>query len=266
MLNAVKDIMLEHKKNYLLIIKLAIMNMEKQTLRSSLGVLWNYFHDIVYILVFIMFRLLISGYGDIMGMNSIIYLLTGLIPWFFISDVLNQGSRSIKNNRGIVQSLRFPIVVLPTIEVLSIFIRRYFTFFLLLIASTLFGYLRLFSIGLFLYYFICLFLLMISINWILSALVAVSEDFHQLYLAFVRVMIYSLPVMWSFEKVNNLIVQILLRINPMVYVINGFRNAFILGGCPNILYTIYFWICIAIFTIAGSFIQYKLRRYYSDFI
>jgi len=213
-----------------------------------------------------MFRLLISGYGDIMGMNSIVYLLTGLIPWFFISDVLNQGSRSIKNNKGIVQSLRFPIVVLPTIEVLSIFIRRYFTFFILLIVNTVFGYLRYFNIILFIYYMICMLVLMICMNLVLSAFVAVSEDFHQLYLAIVRVMIYSLPIMWSFEKVNSLVAMILLRINPMVYVIMGFREAFVLGDRPNSIYTLYFWVSILVIGLTGCFVQNKLKRYYADFV
>ena len=108
MFKAIGFILKEHRENYRQIIKMALINTEKQTVRSSLGILWTYFHDIVYILVFIMFRLLISGFGKIDGMNSIVYLLTGLIPWFFISDMLNQGSRAILSNKGIVQSIRFP--------------------------------------------------------------------------------------------------------------------------------------------------------------
>ncbi len=266
MVEAIKYIFNEHINNYRLVIKLAIMNMEKQTIRTSIGVLWNYFHDIVYILVFIMFRVLITGYGNIMDMNSIVYMLTGLIPWFFISDVLNQGSTSIKSNKGIVQSLKFPISILPTTEVLSIFARRFFTFFLLLIISAIFGYLRFFSIGLFLYYLICLIFLMISINWILSAFVAVSEDFHQMYLAFVRVLIYSLPILWSFENNKSIVTNIALRINPMVYVLDGFRDVFVLGYPPHLYYTIYFWIFIVLCILIGSFVQFKLKKFYSDFL
>jgi len=266
MIDAIKFIVKEHRENYRTVLKMAMINTGKQTVRSSIGILWSYFHDIVYILVFIMFRLLISGYGNIDGMNSIVYLLTGLIPWFFISDTLNQGSRAIRSNKGIVQSIRFPITLLPTIEVLSITFRRFFTFFVLLIAVAAFGYLKCFNIILFLYYVIALVCLMISMNLLLSAFVAVSEDFNQMYMALVRVMVYSLPIMWSFDKVDNILIHVLLRVNPMVYVIRGFRDAFILGATQDLIYSIYFWISILILFVLGCFAQYKLRKYYSDFL
>lgn len=266
MIEAIKFIVKEHKDNYRQIIKMALINTGKQTVRSSLGILWSYFHDIIYILVFIMFRLLISGYGNIDGMNSIVYLLTGLIPWFFISDMLNQGSRAIRSNKGIVQSIRFPITLLPTIEVLSIVFRRAFTFIVLLIAVAAFGYLKYFNIILFIYYFFALICLMISMNLLLSAFVAVSEDFHQMYLAIVRVMVYSLPIMWSFDKVHNVVIHVLLRINPMVYIIKGFRDVFVHGMTQNIAYTVYFWISIDILFALGSYSQYKLQKYYADFV
>lgn len=266
MLKAITYILMEHKKNYRQIVKMALINTEKQTVRSSLGILWTYFHDIIYILVFIMFRLLISGYGSIDGMNSIVYLLTGLIPWFFLSDMLNQGSRAISSNKGIVQSIRFPVPILPTIEVLSIVFRRFFTFFVLIIAVTAFGYLKCFDILLFLYYFTAMVCLMISMNLLLSAFVAVSEDFHQMYLAIVRVMVYSLPIMWSFDKVGSTAVHVLLRVNPMVYIIKGFRDVFVMGPTQNPVYTVYFWLCIIFLFSLGSYAQFKLKKYYADFV
>ena len=61
MLEIVKYTIQEHKKNWRLIVKLAFMDSEKQTVRSSFGILWTYFRDILFIGVFILFRLLISG-------------------------------------------------------------------------------------------------------------------------------------------------------------------------------------------------------------
>ena len=154
----------EHKKNWRLLIKMAFMNTGKQTVRSSLGLLWTYFHDIIYILVFVMFRLLISGNGEIMGMHSTVYLVTGMIPWFFINDVLNQGSMSIRSNKGIVQSIRFSVPLLPTVEVLTIFMKRIFSFAMMFAVVIAFGYIRNIHLGLFLYYIICSLALNISLN------------------------------------------------------------------------------------------------------
>lgn len=266
MINSVKFIMNEYKNNLPLIIKMAFMNTEKQTVRSSLGLVWTYFHDVIYILVFIMFRLLISGTGNIMGMNSIIYLMTGMIPWFLINDVLSQGSMSIRNNKGIVQSIRFPVPILPTIEVLSIFIRRLFSFIMLFAVDIIFGYIKYFHFWLFIYYVICAFILCVTINLLISAIVAISDDFHQFYMAIVRVLIYTMPILWDYSRVHSVLINILLRINPMVYVIKGFRDAYVLGATQNTFYTLYFWGCIAFLFTLGCFVQFKLRKYYADFV
>lgn len=266
MLASVKYVISEHKRNYPLIIKMAFMNTEKQTIRSSLGLAWTYFHDVIYVLVFVMFRLLISGSGTVMGMNSIIYLMTGMIPWFLINDVLNQGSMSIRNNKGIVQSIRFSVAVLPTIDVVSIFIKRLFSFVMLFGVVILFGYIKYFHVSLFLYYILCAFALCIAMNLLLSAIIAISDDFRQFYMAIVRVLIYTMPILWDFSRAKSFWVNVLLRINPMVYVIKGFRDAFVLGPTQDLLYTLYFWVCtIAIFML-GSFVQFKLRKYYADFV
>lgn len=266
MLKSIKDICKEYQQNIRLLIKMAFLNMDKQTVRSSMGLFWTYFHDIVYILVFIVFRLLIAGGGKIMGMDSTVYMMTGMIPWFFINDVLSQGSMAIRNHRGIVQSIRFPIPLLPTVEVCSIFLKRIFSFAMLFAVVIGFGYIRYFHMALFLYYMICAVVLAAAMNLCISAFVAISDDFRQFYDAMLRVLIYTMPILWDFTHVRSQAVHILLRVNPMVYVVKGFRDAFVLGPTQNIGYTIYFWICVLLFFIAGSYVQQRLKKYYADFI
>lgn len=266
MIKSMKYIFLEHKQNIRLLIKMAFMDMDKQTVRSSLGLFWTYFHDIVYILVFVAFRLLMAGNGTVMGMNSTVYMMTGMIPWFFINDVLSQGSMAIRNNRGIVQSIRFPVPILPTIEVLSIFLKRMFSFAMLFGVVVAFGYIRYFNLLLFLYYIICAAALSVAMNLVISAFVAVSDDFRQLYDAFLRVLIYTMPILWDFSHVRSLGINILLRINPMVYVVKGFRDAFVLGPTQDTVYTVYFWLCVFVIFLAGSYVQERLKKYYADFV
>ncbi len=259
-------ILQEHKQNIRLMVKMAFMNMDRQTIRSSLGLLWTYFHDIIYIFVFIAFRLLIAGNGSVQGMNSTVYMMTGMIPWFFINDVLTKGSMAIRSNKGIVQSIRFPVPVLPTIEVFSIFFRRLFSFVMLFAVVFAFGYIRYFDLFLFLYYSVCALALSIAMNLTISALVTVSDDFRQLYDAMLRVLIYTMPILWDFSKVQSLPINVMLRINPMVYVVKGFRDAFVLGPTQQAGYTAYFWACVFVIFLLGSYLQDRLKKYYADFV
>jgi teichoic acid transport system permease protein len=76
-----------------------------------------------------------------------------------------------------------------------------------------------------------------------------------------------MPIIWSFESIRHIPWALyILKLNPMVYIIGGFRDAFVLGNAPDPEYTIYFWaVCILMFAL-GSTVQHRLRKYYSDFI
>lgn len=267
MRKAIKYVYYEHRKNLEMILKLAVTNMTKQTIRTTLGVWWVYVHDILYFTVYVIFRILMAGNGQVENMHSVVYLMTGLVPWFFMNEVLNTGSNAIKMNKGIIQSIKFPISIFPTIEVLAIFFKRIFTFIMIFVVDIYYGYIGQFNLILFIYYVLCMFILMWAINLVTSAFVAISGDFNQVYIAITRVLMFSLPIIWSFENIASYkMFNWGLRLNPMVYVINGFRNAFVLGQAPDLIYTVYFWLCILIVTSCGCLIQYKLRKYYADFM
>ena len=152
MFKAVKYVIGEHYKNRQLILKVALINMKKQTLRSSLGSLWLYIHDIVYFSVFVLFRILMAGSGEIDGMNGVVYLITGLIPWFFINEALNIGASSIKSYKAIILSIKFPITTIPTIEVTSVFLKRCVTFLFIFAVAIFYGYLGNINLLLFFYH------------------------------------------------------------------------------------------------------------------
>lgn len=266
MLNSVKFVIGEHIENRRRILNLAIENMNKQTIRSSMGVFWLYFRDFIYFLVYTLFRVVTSGGGTIMNMNPIVYLLLGLIPFFFVNEVLNRGTAAIKNSKNIITSIKFPITTIPTIEVLSIFFQRILTFALMIMIVYFFGYGKSINYLKVLYFMFSMLVCMLVLNLLLSAFVAISTDFHQLYMSFMRILIFVVPVIWTFDNITNPILNVILHLNPLAYIINGFRYACVLGGMPSFGYTMYFWVSMIVLLLMGCHIQYKLRRYYADFI
>ncbi|MDD5935997.1 MAG: ABC transporter permease [Clostridiales bacterium] len=266
MLEAIKFVVKEHVDNRKMIMHLAIENVNQQTIRTSFGVFWLYFRDIMYFVVYTLFRVLTSGGGEIMGINPIVYLLVGLIPFFFMNEVLNRGTAAIKNNKSIIQSIKFPITTIPAIDVLTIFFQRIFTFVVLVVIVYAFGYGKMINYFKVIYFMIAMLVCMFILNLIISAFVAVSTDFHQLYMSLMRILIFICPVIWAFDKIESPILNVILHLNPLAYVISGFRNAFVWGGMPSMIYTIYFWLCMIVLLLLGCRIQYKLRKFYADFI
>ncbi len=267
LIDSVRYILNEHYENRKFSIKIAKDNMRQQTLRTSLGIGWVIVRDLVYFTVFILFRLLMSGSGTIEGMNFILYLMLGMIPWNFMNECINGGVLAIKSRKNIISSIKLPIVILPTIEIMAIFMKRLFTLVVLFFVVAVFGDLKDVNLIMFIYYFFCMFIFMVIWNLIFSSMVAISNDFEQLYKALSSVLIYAMPIMWSFERLGDHVFLIrLLMLNPFVYVIEGFRDACVIGRLPDVEYSLYFWGLSLILLCVGSILQYKLRRHYVDLI
>ncbi len=257
----------EHFKNKERINSIAVETMKQQTLRTSLGLGWVFIRDIVYIVAFTLFRYLMSGSGEIEGMNFVLFLMVGFIPWNFMNECINGGIMAIKSNKFIFSSISFPVVIMSTIEILAIFLKRMFTLILLFILIYIFGDLKDVTWWMFIYYFAAMFLLMCIWNLIFSAIIAISNDFEQLYKAATSILFFIMPIMWSFEIIRPYpwIVR-LVKLNPFVYVIEGFRDACLSGQLPDLWYTVYFWgLCFIMFCI-GSILQYKLKSHFTDLI
>lgn len=264
MFKSLKYVWQEHKENKKLILLMAKEEMKKAKVRTSIGIAWDYIHDLIYFFVYTLFRVVMSGSGNVDGMESVLYVLTGLIPWFFMNEVLVAGTMAVKKNKGIIRSIKFPITIIPTIDVVSIFIKRSFTLLVLYIVSACFGHLADLNILLLLYYMLAMFAFMLGLNMLISAFVAISEDFHQIFLALVRILFFFIPVLWSFLNIPFHSLRIALKLNPIVYVIEGFRDAFVLGGLPSLRATLYFWVVTIVVSVLGCFVQYRLRKYYAD--
>ncbi len=257
----------EHKNNSELIVEIAKKNMHQQTLRTSLGVGWIIIRDIVFFAVFVMFRFLMSGSKQVEGVHYILFLMVAMVPWNFINECINGGVSAIKKNKPVLKSMMFPIVIMSTIEILAIFLKRMFTFVILFIIIFIWGDIRDVSFIMLLYYFFTMFIFMVLWNQIFSAFVALSNDFEHFYKAVAGVIFYTMPIIWSFEVIENIpwAVQIF-KINPLIYIIQGFRDACYTGNLPNIGYTIYFWSISLVLLVIGTILQYKLRRHYVDLI
>lgn len=259
----------EHFKNRALISKLAKVKMSQTTVRSTLGIWWIYIHDILYFSAFILFRILLTGNSNVYGMHGVVYLMTGLVPWLLIGEIMNSATSSIKSNKIIIQSIRFPVILLPTVDFLAVFRKRIVTFLFIFVTVTYYGYLGQFNILKFIYYLTAMGFILLGSTHFLSALIAISNDFQQFHIAIMKVLFFTLPIMWDFGRIQGTKYEILGRIvkfNPFVFIIQGFRDCFVNGQAQKIIYHLYFWIIAFIIFGLGCFIQKKLAKYYSDFV
>lgn len=184
-----------------------------------------------------------------------------------MNECINGAVGAIKDHKSVISSLKFPVGILPTIEVSAIFLKRLFTLLFLLFVIIFFGDIQKVTLWMFIYYFVSMYIFMCVWNLIFSALVAISNDFEQLYRAISSIIFFTLPVMWSFDIVKDFPrIIMIFKINPFVYLIEGFRDACYSGTMPNLAYTAYFWGLTLVLFCIGSILQYKLKSHYVDVI
>lgn len=269
-MSGLKLFMYEHVKSFKQLVSLSISSTRKHYAGTSLGIFWSLYKDIIYLITYSFFMTFIYRGGDIDGAPRTVYLVTGMLAWFFISEVLSTGSQCLIRNKTILKSIKFPVSIIPTYETLSIFYRRSLTYLIGFAILAFFGYLKNIQPLLFIYYNIAMIFLMIGFTHFISGFIAISKDFKELYMALIRIIIYFIPIFWSVQSISSLtkypIVEKLIFANPITYILCGFRESFQVSNYITLNYHIYFWVVVLLLFVFGAILQDKLRKYYPDFL
>ena len=109
-------------------------------LGSYLGVIWAFIQPLITILIFwFVFQV---GFKSMPVDNFpfILWLMAGMIPWFFFAESLQSATNSILSNSFLVKKVVFRVSLLPIIQIISaLAIHIFFILFL-------FGFARIFPI------------------------------------------------------------------------------------------------------------------------
>ena len=195
----------------------------------------------------------------------ILYLLAGIVPWFFFQDALNSGTNALLEYNYLVKKVVFKISVLPVIKILSaLFVHGFFVLFTVIL-FTCYGYFPdLYTLQIF-YYSLCMMLLVLGMVYATSAVVIFFRDLSQIINIVLQVGIWLTPIMWKLQMIpENL--QWIFKLNPIYYVVNGYRDAFyqkqwFFEHPVNTLY--FFGFTIAMYLL-GTNIFGRLKVHFAD--
>lgn len=244
---------------------------DKATYQSHyLGLLWQVLNPVIQVGIYYMvFGVTISrGVED--GVPYIVWMLIGIIPWFFINSSLLGGSNSIFTKVGMVSKMKFPVSILPSINIAS----NLTSYFVMLI----FLFLAMFSFDTpvsiywlqYFYYFICMIVFLLSFGILNATMTVLIRDYHIALQSILRLMFYLSGAVWDIKRFSEAMPKIgkLLELNPVYYIINGFRDSFINNTWfwekPTL--TLIFWLINLIIFIFGAHIHMKFRSRFMDFI
>lgn len=260
-LNFLKDI----TKNKWLIVELAKKDLYQRYIGSSLGLLWVFIHPLITVMVFWFIFDIGFKSKPVDDFPFILWLVTGMFPWFFFSEAIGRATTVIIDNSFLVKKIVFRVSVLPIIQIVSALAIHLFFILILFIMFYFYGYPpTIYSLQV-LYYLFAMICLLLGVSWITSSLTVFLRDIGQVVAIILQFAFWLTPIFWSF-KIVPIKYHFLLKLNPIYYIVEGYRNSFIYDKWfweePELMCI--YWSITLISLVLGSILFKKLRPHFAD--
>lgn len=261
------DIIKSIIKNKKLITYLSKNDLKKKYAGSYLGIIWAFVQPIVQIVIYWFVFAVVRPAQSETGHPFIVWIICGIIPWFFFSDAINSATTCFLEYSYLVKKVVFDIEVLPIIKIISSFIIHLFFVVILIIVLTIFGYFPALQAVQILYYSFCMFLLVVSLSYITSCLNVFFPDLSQIVQLCLQVGIWMTPIMWEFAAIQGSWFGFIFKLNPLFYIVQGYRSALLdhqwfWQSSPML--TLYFWGFVMVTLWFGLKLFKKMKAHFSD--
>ena len=250
-----------------LIWKLAKNDFKKRYAGSYLGAVWAMVQPVVTVAMYYVVFDVIMGTGNAMVPDKpyVLFLTAGLVPWFYFSEALNSGTNALLEYNYLVKKVVFKISVLPIIKIIAAtFIHVFFAIVMLVIAAIYGYYPNIYTIQL-IYYSFCLFIFVLGLCYSTCAIMVFFKDIGQIISILLQIGMWATPILWDINSMSPT-VQMFVKINPLVYIVNGYRSAIFEKSWfwEDFYSTMYFWIVTVVVFGVGALVFKRLKVHFSD--
>lgn len=253
--------------------KLAKNDFKNRYAGSYLGRVWAFTQPVVTVLLywFVFGHVMGQGKKEILAIGVeapyVLWLTAGLVPWFYFSEAINNGTTSLLEYSYLVKKVVFKISIIPIVKlVAALFIHVFFVIFMLGIYC-IYGYkLDVYLLQL-IYYSFAMFMFVLALSYSTCAIVIFFRDLTQIIGIILQVGMWATPILWNIALLDNSpVIQSILRLNPMYYIVNGYRNAMFADTWfwQDMVSTGYFWGVTIVFFVIGASIFKRLKVHFAD--
>ena len=233
---------------------------------SYLGLFWAYVQPVITILLYwFVFQFGLRS-GNVSDHPFILFLMSGLVPWFYFSECWSGASGCLLEYNYLVKKMRFNVAVLPAIKICSALFVHLFFVGIVVLLSLVYGYgIHLYLLQL-VYYIGCVALLVLGLSYATAAFTVFFRDMTQIVNIMLTIGIWMTPIMWSPQATMGKPLQILFMLNPLYYVVDGFRDSLLnqIWFWEKPVWTVYFWCFTVALYLVGVKLFNRLKVHFSD--
>ena len=247
------------------VMELVRRDIQSRYMGTLLGFFWATVAPVVTVLIFwFVFQV---GFKSLPvdNVSFSVWLTVGIVPWFYIVDALQGGTRSITSSSYLVQKMTVSTLAIPVSKVISPMVVHLIFVLLAIILCVFYEiYPRRYWLQS-IYYFIAMSVIVLGIVMVTSALVVFIKDVEQIVAMTVQFGFWLTPIFWSVSFLPE-DYRFFIELNPFHYIVQGYRDSF-LGEVwfwqrPKL--TLYFWGVSAVFLSGGYFIFSRLEPHFTE--
>lgn len=259
-------------ENRKLILNLGKNDFKNKFAGSFFGTFWAFVQPIITVLVYwFVFEKGLKAGGQLTAAGIevpfVLWLIAGMVPWFFFSDALGSGTNAMLEYSYLVKKVVFKISILPIVKVMSaLFVHLFFIVFTVILYAAYHYYPDLYTLQI-IYYSFALLIFTLALVYGTCAIVIFFKDLTQIINIILQVGVWITPIMWNIDTMQLSPVLItIFKLNPLYYIVAGYRDSLInkvwFFERPGL--TLYFWVITLLLLALGTSIFKRLRVHFAD--
>src|SRR2546428_2760916 len=242
---------------------LALRDIKVRYKQTALGVAWVLLQPLLAMGIFS----IVFGQRGLAanGVPYPLFVVSGLVPWFYFSNATSGASGSIVGNTQLISKVYFPRLAIPLAAVLANLVDLSIGLLLELVLLAVFG------VG-FGWHLVALPVLValivltaLGVSVWLSALDVQYRDVRYAVPFLVQVWLFATPVIYSTNDVPDRW-RVLLALNPMTGVIEAFRWALLVTGDPPASALAGSMVIVTLLLTTGLLYFRRMERTFADVI
>ena len=242
---------------------IALVNIKKQNRGSDLGWIWTVLKPMLYIAMF--FIAISLGFKSSKNIEGIVcpyfvWLTTGLIPWFYVRDMISAGPKSFKNYKGILKKAKYPSAAIPMIPALTYLLVHLILVGILIVMCLLSGVRP--NIHWIQLPFFLLLTLWFVYMWSLFAgmLTVLSTDFINLVTSVKPALFWLSGIFFNTRASDSH--HLFFMLNPITYIVEGYRSSLCFNSWfwENMASLECFLLVMIVLTVLALFLYKKMKR------
>lgn len=263
-----KEVINELIKNRAIIFRVAKFDYQLQNKDTYLGKLWSFITPFIQIGTYwLVFGIGLRQGKDVNGYTYLVWMLVGLVPWFYISSAILQGANSIYTKSNIVTKMKFPVSTIPVSKIIQEFyefLMLMIIMFIVLLFSGVMPRIHWFNL---IYYIVYCVAFLISLSMVTSVLTMLARDIYKLLNSLIRLLFYVTPILWVMDNMP-ILYQRIMNFNPIFYIVQGFRESILYNTSfyQHWKMVLFMWGLNAILFSIGCLLQAKFKNKFIDLL